>query len=92
HPLWFEPLFAALDRRGVAFTRATPDGFWNPADQSAPAPAVFNRIAMSSFLRNDEHPIFDTMAMLDHWHRTGARVVNGTDVLAIDASKARQLS
>ncbi len=92
HPLWFEPLFAALDRRGVAFTRAKPDGFWNPADQNAPAPVVFNRIAMSSFLRNDEHPIFDTMAMLDHWRRTGARVINGTDVLAIDASKARQLS
>ncbi|RZL96856.1 MAG: alpha-L-glutamate ligase, partial [Sphingomonas sp.] len=82
----------ALDARGVEFSRATPDGFWNPADQTAPARVVFNRIAMSSFLRSDEHPIFDTMAMLDHWRRTGARVINGADVLAIDASKARQLS
>jgi glutathione synthase/RimK-type ligase-like ATP-grasp enzyme len=47
---------------------------------------------MSSFLRDDEHPIFHTVAMLDHWRRGGARVVNGADVLAIDASKARQLS
>ena len=73
HPAWFVPLFAALDARGVEFSRATPDGFWNPADQTAPARVVFNRIAMSSCLRSDEHPIFDTMAMLDHWRRTGAR-------------------
>ncbi len=92
HPAWFVPLFAALDRRGVDFTRMTPDGGWNPADRAAPARVVFNRIAMSSFLRSDEHPIFDTMARLDHWRRAGARVVNGAEVLAIDASKARQLS
>ncbi|MEG3164191.1 alpha-L-glutamate ligase [Sphingomonas sp. PB2P19] len=92
HPAWFVPLFAALDRRGVDYSRATPAGDWNPADRTAPARVVFNRIAMSSFLRSSEHPIFHTMALLDHWQRFGARVVNGAHVLAIDASKARQLS
>ena len=94
HPEWFRPLFAALDRRGVDYCAITPDGHWNPADLSRPAPVAFNRIAMSSFLRADgaEHPIFHAAAMLDHWRRTGARIVNGPDVLAIDASKARQLS
>ena len=58
----------------------------------APALFVFNRIAMSSFLRADEHPIFHTMALLDHWRRAGAHIINGPEVLAIDASKARQLS
>jgi glutathione synthase/RimK-type ligase-like ATP-grasp enzyme len=32
------------------------------------------------------------MALLDHWRRSGARVINGADVMAIDASKARQLA
>ena len=32
------------------------------------------------------------MALLDHWRRAGAQVINGPDVLAIDSSKARQLS
>ena len=91
HPQWFAPLFAALDRRGVDHVRLTPDLGWDPADPAPPAPVVLNRIAMSSFLRSDEHPIFFTAALLDHWRR-GARVVNGADVLAIDASKARQLS
>ena len=92
HPAWFAPLFAALDRRGVAYTAFGPDGHWNPAGPAIPAPVILNRIAMSSFLRSGEHPIFHAMALLDHWRRSGARVVNGADVLAIDASKARQLA
>jgi glutathione synthase/RimK-type ligase-like ATP-grasp enzyme len=96
HPLWFAPLFAALDRRGVAFDRFAPGLAWDPADPAPPAPVVLNRIAMSSFLRagaeGAEHPIFFATALFDHWRRGGARVVNGAEVLAIDASKARQLS
>jgi len=92
HPLWFLPLFDALERRGVDHVALRPDGHFDPADSTAPARVVFNRIAMSSFLRADEHPIFHAMALLDHWRRAGARVINGPEVLAIDSSKARQLS
>lgn len=92
HPAWFVPLFAALDRRGVGYAALRPDGDWDPADAAPPAPLVFNRIAMSSFLRSGEHPIFHAAALLDHWRRAGARIVNGPEVLAIDSSKARQLS
>ncbi len=92
HPAWFVPLFAALDARGIDYRAQAPDGGWDPADTTAPSPVVFNRIAMSSFLRAHEHPIFYATALFDHWRRAGARVVNGADVLAIDASKARQLS
>ena len=92
HPAWFTPLFAALERRGVAYRALTPDGHFDPADQTPPARLVFNRIAMSSFLRSAEHPIFYATALLDHWRRGGAAIVNGPEVLAIDSSKARQLS
>ena len=92
HPAWFTPLFASLDRRGVDYVALTPDGHFDPADMTPPARVVFNRIAMSSFLRSAEHPIFHATAMLDHWRRGGARIVNGAHVLAIDSSKARQLS
>ena len=92
HPAWFAPLFAALDRRGIGHVDLQPIGNWDPAAPTPPAPVVFNRIAMSSFLRSDEHPIFYATALFDHWRRGGARVINGADVLAIDASKARQLS
>ena len=92
HPAWFEPLFAALDRRGIAHQAIPADGFWfDPADRTIPAPVVFNRVAMSSFLRSPEHPIFQASAALAQWQASGARVINGAAVLAVDASKARQL-
>jgi glutathione synthase/RimK-type ligase-like ATP-grasp enzyme len=92
HPLWFEPLFAALDRSGIDYqaVRATDHQF--DLAEAPPAPVIFNRVAMSSFLREPEHPLFYTSALLDHWRRGGAKVLNGPEVLAIDTSKARQLS
>ena len=93
HPQWFAPLFAVLDRRGVDHVAIHADGHrFDPADRVAPGRVVVNRIAMSSFLREAEHPIFYGQALTAHWAACGARVVNGADVLAIDASKARQLS
>lgn len=93
HPDWFEPLFAALARRGLAFTKMLlTDHSFDPADRVPPAPLVLSRVAMSGFLRDPEHGIFYASALLDHWRRCGARIVNGPETLAIDSSKARQLS
>ena len=59
HPAWFAPLFAALDRRGIDYADAAPRGRLRPGgDRRRRRRCVFNRIAMSSFLRSGEHPIF----------------------------------
>jgi hypothetical protein len=93
HPRWFEPLFAALDRRGVAWVPIPiQDHVFDPADTHLPAGVILNRLAMSSFLRQDEHALFYSQAVLAHWEDLGARVINGAGVLAFDANKARQLS
>ena len=93
HPQWFEPLFRVLDRRGIAYAKlGIEDHRFDPAELTAPAPVVFNRLAMSSFLRQGEHAIFYSQAALAHWELAGARVVNGSAALAIDSNKARQLS
>jgi hypothetical protein len=93
HPQWFEALFACLDRRGVDYVKIPiQDHTFDPEDTSLPAPVILNRLAMSSFLRQDEHALFYSMAVLDHWRMLGARVINGPDVLAYDTSKARQLA
>jgi glutathione synthase/RimK-type ligase-like ATP-grasp enzyme len=93
HPEWFRPLFAALDRRGIAWEaiRLT-DHVFDPADPGVPAPLVLSRVAMSGFLRDSQHGIFYAQSLLAHWQANGARVLNGPEVLAIDSSKARQLS
>ncbi|MFC0634487.1 ATP-grasp domain-containing protein [Brevundimonas balnearis] len=92
HPQWFEPLFAALDRRGVAYVKAPFAGHvFDPQGSPPPAPVIFSRLAMSSFLREAEHPIFYAQSLYAHWAAQGARVLNA-EALAVDASKARQLS
>lgn len=93
HPAWFAPLFAALDRRGVRYDALHLSGHrFDPADAALPAPVVLSRVAMSSFLREPEHGIFYAEALLAHWAARGARVINGAAVIAVDRSKARQLS
>jgi len=93
HPAWFEPLFAALDRRGISNAKVQlADHLFDPEETEPPAPVILSRVAMSGFLREPEHGIFYAAALLDHWQRRGATVLNGADTLALDSSKARQLS
>jgi len=93
HPQWFQPLFAALERRGLPYLPIhLGDHRFDPASREVPAPVILSRVAQSSFLRQTEHPIFYAAALLDHWQQCGAIVLNGRETLAIDSSKARQLS
>src|SRR5690242_5848948 len=93
HPQWFEPLFRELDRRRVDWAPIRIQGHtFDPADTKPPAPVILSRLAMSSFLRQEEHALYYSLAALGHWESLGARVINGTGVLAYDLSKARQLS
>jgi len=93
HPQWFVPLFAALDRRGIDYVKIGIEGHvFDPAASPPPARVVFSRLAMSSFLRSPDHAIFYSSALYAHWAGQGARIVNGADVLAVDANKARQLA
>lgn len=93
HPSWFQPLFAALDRRGIAYSATSiRDHSFDPASTAVPAPLIFNRLSMSSFLRDGDHAIFYAQGLFAHWQARGATVLNGAEALSIDASKARQLS
>jgi glutathione synthase/RimK-type ligase-like ATP-grasp enzyme len=93
HPTWFEPLFTALERRGVSYEAIRlSDHIFDPASTAIPAPVALSRVAMSSFLRETQHGIFYAESLLAHWAANGARVLNGAETIAIDSSKARQLS
>jgi glutathione synthase/RimK-type ligase-like ATP-grasp enzyme len=93
HPQWFEPLWAALDRRGISYQKILlTDHRFDPVHSDPPAGVILSRVAMSGFLRESEHGIFYAQSLLAHWAARGATVLNGADVLAVDTSKARQLS
>ncbi len=93
HPGWLAPLFAEFERRGTDYLAVPADGHsFDPGRATPPAPLIFNRIAMSSFLRAPDHPIFYAQSLIAAWEGAGARLVNGSRALAVDSSKARQLA
>lgn len=93
HPDWLRPLLGELDRREVDYRAISADGHsFDPGRVEPPAPLIFNRIAMSSFLRAADHPIFYAQSLFAAWEAAGAQVINGSHALAMDSSKARQLA
>ncbi len=94
HPDWFRPLFAELDRRGIAYTRvdAREPFFYDPADNGRPFPVLFNRMSPSAYLRGGGSAILHTLNYLAHLERLGTRVINGTRAFTYEVSKALQLT
>src|SRR5512144_650396 len=92
HPDWFKPLFAALDRRGLAHVRLDAASHaYDPAADDAPYALVVNRASPSAYLRGHRQTTFHTLHWLRHLERLGVTVVNGSAVYALELSKATQL-
>lgn len=91
HPDWFRPLFAELDRRGVAYERLDAAAHhFDPAEPATPWSLVFNRASPSAYLRGHGQSTFYTLHWLRHLERLGVPVVNGADAYALELSKATQ--
>src|SRR5262245_12081541 len=93
HPLWFEPLFAELDSRGIAYERlrAERHGF-DPATGESDYSLVVNRMSPSAWTRGHEGAIFHTLDYLAYLDAIGANVLNGYGPYAYELSKARQVA
>jgi glutathione synthase/RimK-type ligase-like ATP-grasp enzyme len=90
HPEWQKPLFAALERRGIAFepldiTRAA---FSN--DDRPRAPLYFNQASPSAYVRGNTRAVPLALALMRTLELLGARVLNGADVFALELSKSAQ--
>ena len=92
HPDWFRPLFTELERRGIAYDKidAASHAF-DPAEREAPWSLVFNRASPSAYLRGHGQTTFHTLHWIRHLERIGVPVVNGSDVYALELSKANQI-
>ncbi|HEY9463772.1 MAG TPA: hypothetical protein VIR54_11820 [Vicinamibacterales bacterium] len=90
HPEWQKPLFAALERRGVAFTRfnVTTAAFSN--HEAPVAPIYFNQASPSAYIRGHARAVPLALAYMRSLERQGARVLNGADVFALELSKSAQ--
>jgi hypothetical protein len=93
HPDWFTPLFAELDRRGIAYDRLLAhNGHFDPADRHPGYALVVNRMSPSAYLRGHTQAMFYTLHYLAFLKEIGANVLNGYDAYVYEFSKARQLS
>ncbi len=93
HPDWFRPLFAELDRRGVAWRRLpVGDHFFDPGEQTPPTALLLNRMSPSAYLRGGTSAIHYTTQYLRHLERLGVRVINGSRAWGLEISKAAQLT
>ena len=92
HPDWFRPLFRVLDARGQAYTRLDAAAHtYDPFAREAPWSLFVNRASPSAYLRGHAQSTFYTLHYLRHLERLGVPVVNGSDVYALELSKATQL-
>jgi len=90
HQDWFRPLFAALDARGIDYTKIDAGcHFYNPQDAKNYS-LLFNRMSASAYLRGHGNAIFYTRGLLASLEKAGVRVVNGYDAFQIEISKALQ--
>lgn len=90
HPEWHKPLFAALERRGIAFEalNVTSAAFTN-ADPPR-ARLYFNQASPSAYLRGNTRAVPLALAYMRTLERLGARVLNGSSVFALELSKSVQ--
>src|SRR4051812_30781622 len=90
HPEWQKPLFAALDRRGVAYDTydLKQAGFSNV--EAPRARLYFNQASPSAYVRGYARAVPLALAYMRTLERRGARVLNGADVFALELSKSAQ--
>lgn len=92
HPLWFEPMFAELDRRSVPYARLDANRLsYDPGQTKPQFEVVVNRMSPSAWLRGNQSALFAVPDYLSHLEDNGVRVINGSRSYAFETSKARQL-
>jgi len=94
HPVWFERVFAELDRRKTSYVKINAaHHHYDPSPNGSERFAlVFNRMSPSAWTRGRADNIFYTLNYLSHLEQQGTRVVNGSQAFRFEISKALQLS
>jgi hypothetical protein len=92
HPEWFRPLFAELDRRGIAYAKLDASGHSYDTTAAVSYRLLFNRMSASAYLRGHSQAIFFTRDFLAYVESTGTRVINGSKSFGYEISKAAQLT
>jgi glutathione synthase/RimK-type ligase-like ATP-grasp enzyme len=92
HPEWQKPLFAALERQGVRFTKYDlKEGAFDPAALPE-ARLYFNQASPSAYVRGNTRAVPFALALMRSLELGGARVLNGSRAFALELSKSAQIA
>jgi predicted ATP-grasp superfamily ATP-dependent carboligase len=93
HPIWFQPLFDELARRGIAFEkRHVRDLCFDPGQRRSPYALLVNRVSAFPSGGSPPHVVLYVQQYLAYLERIGANVINGYQSYSVGISKARQLA
>ena len=90
HPEWQKPLFAALERRGLAYAAFDLKHAAFSNVEPPMARLYFNQASPSAYVRGNTRAVPLALAYMRTLQRLGARVLNGADVFALELSKSAQ--
>jgi glutathione synthase/RimK-type ligase-like ATP-grasp enzyme len=92
HPEWQKPLFAALERRGIAF--AAYDLKRNAFDPALlpQSRLYFNQASPSAYVRGNTRAVPLALSLMKSLELGGARVLNGSRAFALELSKSAQVA
>ena len=91
HPQWHEPLFDALDKRGIDYIKIDlKDGAFSIYD--IPEAAVYyNLVSPSAYKRGNQRAVPFAYALCTHLERQGKTVLNGSASMHLELSKSAQM-
>jgi glutathione synthase/RimK-type ligase-like ATP-grasp enzyme len=90
HPEWQQPLFSALENRGVDFGRFDlKAGAFNP-DAAPDAPLYFNQASPSAYVRGNTRAVPLALSLIRSLELGGSRVLNGSQAFSLELSKSTQ--
>ena len=90
HPEWQKPLFAALERRGVAYAAFDlKRAAFNPTAVPK-TPLYFNQASPSAYVRGNTRAVPLCLSLMRSLELGGARVLNGSSTFLLELSKSAQ--
>lgn len=92
HPSWQEPLFAALENRGLSCTAVDLKSA-SLSDRDRPqAPLYLNQASPSAYTRDNTRAVPFALAMIEDLEARGVPVLNGSRPFRLELSKMAQVS
>jgi hypothetical protein len=90
HPEWQKPLFAVLDRRGVAYAAFDlKQAAFDPGEIPR-SRLYFNQASPSAYVRGNTRAVPLALALMRSLEAGGARVLNGSRAFSLELSKSSQ--